>query len=61
MTESKNATLSLLYYGGYLTMTVCYFYPMVLSVLISDKDNGRFKIPNLEVMMDWARWRNGQN
>ena len=37
-------------------MTVCYFYPMVLSVLISAKANGRFKIPNREVMADWARW-----
>lgn len=56
MTLSKNATLTLLYYAGYLTMTVCYFYPMVLSVLISSKANGRFKIPNPEVMTDWARW-----
>ena len=37
-------------------MTVCYFSPMVLSVLISAKANDRFKIPNLEVMVDWARW-----
>ena len=37
-------------------MTVCYFYSMVLSVLISAKANGRFKIPNLEVMTDWAGW-----
>ena len=56
LTLSKNATLSLLYYAGYLTMTVGYFYPMVLSVLISAKANGRFKIPNAEVMTDWARW-----
>ena len=56
LTLSKNATLTLLYYAGYLTMTVCYFCPMVLSVLISTKANDRFKIPNLEVMMDWARW-----
>ena len=55
-TLTKNATLTLLYYAGYLTMTVCYFYPMVISVLISAKANGRFKIPNLEVMTDWARW-----
>jgi hypothetical protein len=40
----------------YLTMTVCYFYPMVLSVLISAKANNRFKIPNREVLTDWARW-----
>ena len=56
LTLSTNATLTLLYYAGYLTMTVCNFYPMVPSVLISTKANGRFKIPNLEVMMDWARW-----
>jgi hypothetical protein len=55
-TLSKDATLTLLYYGGYLTMTVCYFYPMVLSVLISAKANDTFKIPNPEVMTDWARW-----
>ena len=56
MTSSENATLTLLYYAGYLTMTVCYFYPMVLSILISAKANDQFKIPNLEVMTDWARW-----
>jgi PD-(D/E)XK nuclease superfamily len=56
VTLSKDATLTLLYYAGYLTMTVCYFYPMVLSVLISAKIDGRFKIPNREVMADWARW-----
>ena len=56
VTLSTNATLTLLYYAGYLTMTVCYFCPMVLSVLVSAKTNGRFKIPNREVMMDWARW-----
>jgi hypothetical protein len=56
LTLSTAATLSLLYYAGYLTMTVCYFYPMVLSVLISAKVNGRFKIPNREVMADWTRW-----
>ena len=55
-TLSTNATLTLLYYAGYLTMTVFYFYPMVLSVLISAKADGRFKIPNAEVMTDWARW-----
>ena len=37
-------------------MTVCYFYPMVPSVLISVKANEQFKIPNWEVMTDWARW-----
>jgi hypothetical protein len=29
---------------------------MVLSVLISAKIDGRFKIPNREIMTDWARW-----
>jgi PD-(D/E)XK nuclease superfamily len=56
LTLSKNATLTLLYYAGYLTMTVCYFCLMVLSVLISSKANDKFKIPNLEIMTDWARW-----
>ncbi|KAH9974258.1 hypothetical protein BGW80DRAFT_1491217 [Lactifluus volemus] len=37
---SERATLSLLYYAGYLTMTA----------------NDQFKIPNSEVMTDWARW-----
>src|SRR5271170_218555 len=55
-TLSKNATLTLLYYTGYLTMTVCYLYPMVLSILISVKADDRFKIPNAEVMTDWAGW-----
>jgi len=40
LTSSKNATLTLLYYAGYLTMTA----------------NDKFKIPNTEVMTDWARW-----
>jgi hypothetical protein len=56
---SKDATLTLLYYAGYLTMTVCYFYPIILFVLISSKGNGRIKIPNPEVMTDWARWITG--
>ena len=55
-TFSTDATLTLLCYAGYLTMTVCYFCPMVLSVQISAKIDGRFKIPNREVMADWARW-----
>ncbi|KIL70012.1 hypothetical protein M378DRAFT_156070, partial [Amanita muscaria Koide BX008] len=42
-TLSKDATLTLLYYAGYLTMT----------------GNGRAKIPNPEVMTDWARWITG--
>jgi hypothetical protein len=29
---------------------------MIISVLISVKPTGRFKIPNREVMVDWARW-----
>lgn len=33
---------------------------MVLPVLISAKVNGQFKIPNLEVMTDWARWIIGE-
>jgi PD-(D/E)XK nuclease superfamily len=53
---SERATLSLLYYAGYLTMTVCHFYPMVLSILISVKANNQFKILNQEVMMDWTEW-----
>ncbi|KAK2459529.1 hypothetical protein APHAL10511_008453 [Amanita phalloides] len=42
-TLSKDVTLTLLYYAGYLTMT----------------GNGRVKIPNLEVMTDWASWITG--
>ncbi|KAM6494848.1 hypothetical protein JOM56_009471 [Amanita muscaria] len=42
-TLSKDATLTLLYYAGYLTMT----------------GNGRVKIPNPEVMTDWVRWITG--
>ena len=37
-------------------MTVCCFYAMMASVLISVKPTKRFKIPNREVMVDWARW-----
>jgi len=32
---------------------------MIISVLISIKPTGRFKIPNREVMVDWARWITG--
>jgi hypothetical protein len=32
---------------------------MIISVLISVKPTGRFKIPNREVMVDWARWITG--
>ena len=32
---------------------------MVPSILISAKINGRFKIPNTEVMADWIRWAVG--
>ena len=44
----------MLYYAGYLTIDS--MYPMALSVLTPAKDNNLFKIPNLEVMADWARW-----
>jgi hypothetical protein len=54
--KDADTMLTLLYYAGYLTMTVCYFYPMALSALISAKANERFEIPNLEVMADWAAW-----
>jgi hypothetical protein len=57
LTLSKDAMLTLLYYGGYLTMTVCYFYLMVPVLIYAiDKVNYQFKIPNLEVMTDWSRW-----
>ena len=54
-------TLTLLYYAGYLTMTstktVRCFRAMLISVLISVKPEGdQFKIPNQEVMSDWAQW-----
>ena len=32
---------------------------MIITVLISVKPTGQFKIPNREVMMDWARWVTG--
>jgi hypothetical protein len=56
-----NGTLTLLYYAGYLTMTVCNFQAMTLSVLISVKGTGKFKIPNQEVMVDWVRWITAQS
>ncbi|KAK2464754.1 hypothetical protein APHAL10511_003172 [Amanita phalloides] len=34
---------------------------MVLSILICVKANGRFKIPNSEVMADWGRWVIGED
>jgi hypothetical protein len=40
-------------------MTVCLFHTMINSVLISIKPTGQFKIPNREVMVDWARWITG--
>ena len=52
-------TLTLLYYAGYLTMTVCCFHAMIISVLTPVKPTGQFKIPNREVTMDWARWAAG--
>ena len=37
--------------------TVCCFYAMLISVLIFVKPEGdQFKIPNQEVMNDWAEW-----
>ena len=50
------ATLTLLYYAGYLTITVCYINPVVLFILISSKADNQFQIPNQKVMSDWARW-----
>jgi hypothetical protein len=55
-TLNLDETLTLLYYAGYLTMTVRCFRTMIISILTSVKDTGRFKIPNLEIMVDWARW-----
>ena len=46
----------MLFYAGYLTITVCRLYPIALSFLISAQEGGRFKIPNREVMSDWVRW-----
>lgn len=40
-------------------MTVRYFQAMFVSVLIPVKPTGRFKIPNREVMTDWATWITG--
>jgi hypothetical protein len=37
-------------------MTVRCFDTMIISILISVKETGRFKIPNREVTVDWARW-----
>ena len=37
-------------------MTVRLFQTMINSVLISVKPTGQFKIPNREVMADWAKW-----
>src|SRR6266849_6402998 len=53
---SRPETRSDILFNQYLTIAVCYFYSMVLSVLISAKYSGQFQIPNLEVTMDWARW-----
>jgi hypothetical protein len=55
-TLGSGGILTLLYYAGYLTMTVCCFQAVILSLLISVKPNDQYKIPNLEVMKDWARW-----
>jgi hypothetical protein len=47
-------------YAGYLTEaeadSMLFLYKEILSVLISAEANDRFKIPNPEVMTDWARW-----
>lgn len=40
-------------------MTVRHFHAILISVLISVKPTGRFKVPNREVMVDWARWVTG--
>jgi hypothetical protein len=40
-------------------MTACLFHTMINSVLNSVKPTGQFKIPNREVMVDWARWITG--
>jgi len=48
-----------MYYAGYLTESVRCFHAMIISVLISIKPTGRFKIPNREVMVDWAGWITG--
>jgi len=55
-TLSKDESLSLLFYAGYLTITVCCLYPIALSFLIPAQAGGRFKIPNREVISDWVRW-----
>ena len=57
-TLDTSETLTLLYYAGYLAMTsVLRFSAMLISVLICVKAKGdRFKIPNQEVMDDWAQW-----
>jgi hypothetical protein len=52
-------TLTLLYYAGYLTLTVCYFHAIIISVLMSVKSTGNLKIPNREVLADWATWITG--
>lgn len=54
-------TLTLLYYAGYLTTTVHCFHTMIISILISVKPTGWFKVPNREVMVDWARWITGSD
>lgn len=48
-----------MYYAGYLTESVRCFHAMIISVLISVKPTGRFKIPNRQVMVDWAGWITG--
>ena len=57
---NMDETLTLLYYAGYLTQTVCCFREEVISVLIIIKISKKFKIPNWEVMVDWGRWIAGK-
>jgi hypothetical protein len=52
-------TFTLLYYAGYLTMTVCYFHAIIISILMFVKPSGKLKIPNREVLADWATWITG--
>ena len=58
-TMNLGETLTLLYYAGYLTMTVSYFHAIIISVLMSVKPSRNLKIPNREVLADWATWITG--
>lgn len=48
--------LTLLYYGGYLTMTVRAICHCKSPRLTRAKSSGGLKIPNLEVLADWSLW-----